>query len=135
MNGHTTVDNALNTLQSQTRAERKRLEREAKKKKATYNMTAEQLHQIKVDAYKEEEKRFNEVRAELINTAISVILNTSCVVLHDEFGLGPKRLQQYSDRMMSQLECITEGYVSLDDLKTEKEKLEKRSKIDVVMVD
>ena len=129
MNGHTTTDNALNTLQSQTRAERKRLEREAKKKKVTYNMTAEQLQQYKVDAYKHEEEQFNQVRAALIDTAISVILNTSCVVLHDEFGMGAKKLQQYSDRMMNHLECITEGYVTLADLKAEKDRLEKSSKI------
>lgn len=131
MNGHTTTDNALNTLQTQTRAERRRTEREQSKGKRTFVMTAEELQKYKVEAYKQEEERFNKVRVDLINTAISVILNTSCIVLHDEFGMGPKRLQQYSDRMMNHLECITEGYVTLDDLKLEKDKLEKKSKIAV----
>lgn len=131
MNGHTAVDNALNTLQSQTRAERKRAERESQKGKPTYNMTKQQLDKFKEEALNQALEQFNQVRVDLINTAISVILNTSCIVLHDEFGMGPKRLQQYSDRMMNHLECITEGYVTLDDLKLEKDKLEKKSKIAV----
>lgn len=131
MNGHTTTDNALSTLQTQTRAERRRTEREQSKGKRTFVMTAEELQKYKVEAYKQEEERFNKAREELINTAIGVILNTSCVVLHDEFGMGPKRLQQYSDRMVNHLECITEGYVTLDDLKAEKDRLEKKSKIAV----
>lgn len=131
MNGHTAVDNALNTLQSQTRAERKRAERESQKGKSTYNMTKQQLDKFKEEALNQALEQFNQVRSELINTAISVILNTSCVVLHDEFGMGAKRLQQYSDRMINHLECITEGYVTLDDLKAEKDRLEKKSKITV----
>lgn len=131
MNGHTAVDNTLNTLQSQTRAERKRAERESQKGKSTYNMTKQQLDKFKEEALNQALEQFNQVRVDLINTAISVILNTSCIVLHDEFGMGPKRLQQYSDRMMNHLECITEGYVTLDDLKLEKDKLEKKSKIAV----
>lgn len=122
-------------LASLPRAERKRIEKEkAKKGKATYNITAEQLRQIKIDAYKHEAEQFAKVREAMINTAISVIVNASCIVLADEYGFGKKRLQKYSDRMMAQMECITGGYVTLEEMQAEREKLEERSKISIKMV-
>ena len=122
-------------LASLPRAERRRIEKEqAKKGKATYNITAEQLRQIKIDAYKYEAEQFAKVREAMINTAINVILNASCIVLADEYGFGQKRLQKYSDRMMAQMECITGGYVTLEEMQAEREKLEKRSKVSVEMI-
>lgn len=117
------------------RAERRRIEKEqAKKGKTTYNITTDQLRQIKIDAYKYEAEQFAKVREAMINTAISVIVNASCIVLADEYGFGKKRLQKYSDRLMAQMECITSGYVTLEEMQAEREKLEERSKISIKMV-
>lgn len=43
MGVHTKLDSSLSTLKAQTRAEKRRMEREQEKRKAVYTITREQL--------------------------------------------------------------------------------------------
>ena len=100
----------------------------SKTKTPTYNMTKEQLQQYKKEAYEYEMKEFQKVREALMQTATEVILNASYLVLHDRFGFGEKRLQEYQNLVEKQLDCILSGYITLEDLKAARDNLNEKCK-------
>ena len=83
MSIHTRLDNSLNTVKAQTRAERRRLEREQQKNKAVYTVTREQLEQYKKDIYKD----FVKNERQYVD---DVIFNCFVIALNKELGLGKK---------------------------------------------
>ena len=117
MSIHTQLDNSLNTVKAQTRAERRRLEREQQKNKAVYTVTREQLEQNKKDIYRdvvENERQYVD----------DVIFNCFVIALNKEVGLGKKRLTNVLEEVREQLDCLKLGYLSLDDLKLLSESLQ-----------
>ena len=117
MSIHTRLDNSLETVKTQTRAERRRLEREQQKNKAVYTVTREQLEQYKKDIYKdfvENERKY----------VYDVIFNCFVIALNKELGLGKKRLTKVLEEVREQLDCLKLGYLSLDDLKLLSESLQ-----------
>ncbi len=117
MSIHTRLDNSLNTVKTQTRAERRRLEREQQKNKAVYTVTREQLEQYKKDIYKD----FVENERKYVD---DVIFNCFVIALNKELGLGKKRLTKVLEEVREQLDCLKLGYLSLDDLKLLSESLQ-----------
>lgn len=121
MSAHTVLDSSLVTEKAQTRAERKRLEREKSKSKVTYQYTLEQIRKIKEDAMnealKEANRQYEESRQAFVNTAIECVICASYITLHDRFGFGQQRLQEYENRMEDILECITTGTITFNELK------------------
>ena len=117
MSIHTRLDNSLNTVKTQTRAERRRLEREQQKNKAVYTVTREQLEQYKKDIYKD----FVKNERQYVD---DVIFNCFVIALNKELGLGKKRLTKVLEEVREQLDCLKLGYLSLDDLKQLSESLQ-----------
>ena len=117
MSIHTRLDNSLNTVKTQTRAERRRLEREQQKNKAVYTVTREQLEQYKKDIYRD----FVKNEREYVD---DVIFNCFVIALNKELGLGKKRLTNVLEEVREQLDCLKLGYLSLDDLKQLSESLQ-----------
>ncbi|MBE6070038.1 MAG: hypothetical protein E7211_20470 [Clostridium lundense] len=133
---HTPLDSSLTTVKAQTRAEKRRLEKEQAKSKAVYTMTREQLEArdklIEQEISKCYEKQMQEIKTSMLSTAISCIESSLCIVLSDELGFGKTRIQRIIDRLEEQLDCIISGNVTLDDLEKEKERLLKENKHYVV---
>lgn len=75
---------------------------------------------------KEVTRRTAEDRALFGGIAIKLITSASMVVLHDEFGFGPKRLQKFQSLVEEQCECISGGYCSIEDLKQLADELAKK---------
>ena len=117
MSIHTRLDNSLNTVKTQTRAERRRLEREQQKNKAIYTVTREQLEQYKKDIYRD----FVENERKYVD---DVIFNCFVIALNKELGIGKKRLTNVLEEVREQLDCLKLGYLSLDDLKQLSESLQ-----------
>lgn len=117
MSIHTRLDNSLETVKTQTRAERRRLEREQQKNKAVYTVTREQLEQYKKDIYRD----FVENERKYVD---DVIFNCFVIALNKELGLGKKRLTNVLEEVREQLDCLKLGYLSLDDLKQLSESLQ-----------
>ena len=117
MSIHTQLDNSLGTVKAQTRAERRRLEREQQKNKAVYTVTREQLEQYKKDIYKD----FVENERQYVD---DVIFNCFVIALNKELGIGKKRLTNVLEEVREQLDCLKLGYLSLDDLKQLSESLQ-----------
>ena len=117
MSIHTQLDNSLETVKTQTRAERRRLEREQQKNKAVYTVTREQLEQYKKDIYRD----FVENERKYVD---DVIFNCFVIALNKELGLGKKRLTNVLEEVREQLDCLKLGYLSLDDLKQLSESLQ-----------
>ena len=117
MSIHTRLDNSLETVKTQTRAERRRLEREQQKNKAVYTVTREQLEQYKKDIYKD----FVKNERQYVD---DVIFNCFVIALNKELGIGKKRLTNVLEEVREQLDCLKLGYLSLDDLKQLSESLQ-----------
>ena len=136
MSLHTPLDASLITEKAQTRAERRRLKKEQSKSTAVYEMTKAQLkardEMIENELRKEYDKQVNEIKTSMLNTAISCIESSLCIVLSDELGFGKTRLQRIIDKIEVQLDCIISGNVTLEDLEKEKERLLKENKHPVV---
>ncbi|MFR7760490.1 MAG: hypothetical protein ACLU1X_05890, partial [Peptoniphilus grossensis] len=49
-------------------------------------------------------------------TLILNFLALSLETLHDEFGFGDKRLNQFKDRLENKLDCINNDYVKWEDI-------------------
>ena len=50
--------------------------------------------------------------------AFLLLMNISCIVLHDEYGFGKKRLSHWAERVLDTWDCIPD-YVTLDELADE----------------
>ena len=50
-------------------------------------------------------------------TLILNFLALSLETLHDEFGFGDKRLNQFKDRLESKLDCINNDFVKWEDIR------------------
>ena len=136
MSVHTPLDSSLITSKAQTRAERRRLEKQQAKNKAVYTMTREQLEardkMMEEEISKHYEEQVNEIKTSMLSTAISCIESSLCIVLSDELGFGKTRIQRIVNRLEEQLDCIISGNVTLEDLEKEKERLLKENKHYVV---
>lgn len=117
MSIHTSLDSSLVTVKAQTRAEKRRLEKQQAKSKAVYTVTREQLEQYKKDIYKD----FVKNERKYVD---DVIFNCFVIALNKELGLGKKRLTKVLEEVREQLDCLKLGYLSLDDLKQLSESLQ-----------
>ena len=59
----------------------------------------------------------------MLNTAVDCLESALCIVLSDNYGFGKKRLQDVINKLEGHIDCITSEYVTLQDLKAEKERL------------
>ena len=84
-----------------------------KKKTATYNFTQEQLH---AEINKGIDKFREEIRDDVTDKALRVIAYVPLIVLHDKWGFGKKRLQDFMYEFAEQVECLKKEYVSFDDM-------------------
>lgn len=50
---------------------------------------------------------------------LETVLLLALVTIQDEFGFGPKRLNQFIDRYAEKTECMAKGYVNWEDLQKE----------------
>lgn len=67
-------------------------------------------------AVKKDREEFGSVASELLNCM-------ALVVLHDKFGFGTTRLNRFQEAFELQADCITEDYVTLDDMRALVEEL------------
>lgn len=107
---HTPLDNSLTTVKAQTRAERRRLEKEQQRSKAMYKLTREQLEAYKKENYAD----FVKNERQYVD---DVIFNCFVIALNKELGIGKKRLTNVLEEVKEQLDCLKLGYLSLADLK------------------
>jgi hypothetical protein len=84
-----------------------------KKKVATYTFTQEQLH---AEINKGIDKFREEIRDDVTDKALRVIAYVPLIVLHDKWGFGKKRLQDFIYEFAEQVECLKKEYVSFDDM-------------------
>lgn len=77
-----------------------------KEKKAVYNLTWEQIEQLKRDAAKE-----------AIGTVIELTLGLPAIVLKDKYGFGKKRLPEFCDHVVDLYESYEMGYLTLQDIR------------------
>lgn len=135
MGVHTKLDSSLSTLKAQTRAEKRRMEREQEKRKAVYTITREQLDVYVAEAVemanKEAQKQVQEIKSTMLNTAINCIESALCIVLHDKLGYGKVRIQRIINELENQLDCIVSGTVTLDELENLKSELLEKNKYDI----
>ena len=135
MGVHTKLDSSLSTLKAQTRAEKRRMEREQEKGKAVYTITKAQLNAYVAEAVemanKEAQKQVQEIKSTMLNTAITCIESALCIVLHDKLGYGKVRIQRIVDELENQLDCILSGTVTLAELENLKSELLEKNKYDI----
>lgn len=92
-----------------SRAERRRAEKQAKKDKvATYNLTWEQINQIKKEASKE-----------AIDTAFTLMLALPLKVLKDKHWVksAERRLPQFLDNVLSLYDSWNKGVLTIEELR------------------
>lgn len=77
-----------------------------KEKKAVYNLTWEQIQQLKRDAAKE-----------AIGSVIELTLGLPAMVLKDKYGFGKKRLPEFLDHVVDLYESYEMGYLTLQDIR------------------
>ena len=87
------------------RAERRRLKRNQEKGNATYTLRNEDVTRIKQDAAQE-----------AIDKAFISMLGLPVMVLHDQYGWGKKRLSDFMDCVLEQLDSFNKDFITLDDL-------------------
>ena len=88
------------------RAERRRANRKEKEKESVINIKKNDINQIKESATNE-----------AVSRAFVLMMNVPLIVLRDNFGFGAKRLEKFIDEVKKNMDCLTEGYVSFEDLK------------------
>lgn len=75
------------------------------KKVVTYNLTAEQIEQIK-----------KETTDKTLETAFSLMLGIPLMVLRDKYGFGKKRMNEYIDYALETYDSFNKGYFTLEDV-------------------
>lgn len=91
------------------RAERRRANRQ--QKEPVINIKSNDVQKIKESATNE-----------AVSKAFVLMMNVPLIVLRDNFGFGEKRLGKFIDEVKKNMDCLTEGYVSFEDLKNALEK-------------
>ena len=76
-----------------------------KKKTPTYNLTWEQIENIKLKA-----------TSEAMDFAFRQMMLLPLMVLRDHYGFGAKRLEDYIDYVADMLDSYNKGYLNLDDI-------------------
>lgn len=121
MSYHTPLDASLVTVKAQTRAERKRLEREQQKLDAKYTLTRRQIENMKL-----------EMRKEIIQDEVKIIEKIMyaafIIALHDKEGFGKVRIDRTLHHAMEQLECVKAGYLTKEELAALAEEIEGKAK-------
>jgi hypothetical protein len=82
------------------------LEKAKKEKTPVYNLTWEQIEQLKKDAAKE-----------AIGSVIELTLGLPAMVLKDKYGFGKKRLPEFLDHVVDLYESYEMGYLTLQDIR------------------
>ncbi len=121
MSIHTRLDNSLETVKTQTRAERRRLEREQAKSNKIYNLTLEQLNGYMQRAREEARKEFIEQERNAID---NIVFNSFVIALNKIEGFGKVRINRVLEEAREQVECLKLGYLSMDDMKQLSESLQ-----------
>ena len=94
-----------------TRAERRRKEREAKKGKKTYNLTADDIAKLKAEA-----------TIDAVDISLNLMLGIPLLAMRDlsTWGnandWGKKRLTKLSDKVMEIYNDFENGLITLDDI-------------------
>ena len=79
--------------------------KEKKKKVATYNLTWEQIQDIKLKA-----------TSEAMDFAFRQMMLLPLMVLRDKNGYGAQRLERFIDDVADMLDSYNKGYLDLDDI-------------------
>lgn len=82
------------------------MNREERRKQSRIGITAKELKQLDI-SIKQESIKFT---VEMYSVAVAM-------VLRDKYGFGEVRMKRIMKEITEQFEMITEGYVSLDDMK------------------
>lgn len=80
-----------------------------KNKTPTYNLTWEQIEDIKRKNVKETVDRVS-------REAFERMMVLSLLVLRDEWGFGEKRMERFMDQLGTLVEDVSEGRLSMDDI-------------------
>lgn len=81
-----------------------------------YKRLSEEARQVSQELEKEFSKKMLPIA---VLEALVIMLNMGCIVLHDDYGFGKKRLTKWADRVLDTWECVMENYVSIDELSEE----------------
>ena len=88
-----------------TRAERRRKQRELEKKNKVYNLSVQDIAQMKIDAVEEATR-----------IGFKTMLVFPLIVLRDKHGFGRKRMNDFVEDVLDQYKMFEEGYFSLEDI-------------------
>lgn len=64
-------------------------------------------------------KYTDNVKEIAVKKAVESFAVASFIVLHDKFGFGESRLKKFNSEITNLFDCIVDGYVTLEELKTE----------------
>lgn len=81
------------------------MKKKKKKKVATYNLTWEQIEDIKLKA-----------TSEAMDFAFRQMMLLPLMVLRDKYGYGAQRLERFIDDVADMLDSYNKGYLDLDDI-------------------
>lgn len=81
------------------------MKKKKKKKVATYNLTWEQIEDIKSKA-----------TSEAMDFAFKQMMLLPLMVLRDHYGFGAQRLERFIDDVADMLDSYNKGYLDLDDI-------------------
>lgn len=103
-----------------TRAERRRMEKEAERKKKTFVMTAEELDKIRLQ---EREKARQEFKAKTNNVALDIfkmmlIIPTNILVTEYWEKTARKRIPKFVDECLSIYEAWQQGAVDFEQMRS-----------------
>jgi len=99
-----------------TRAERRRADREAKKKTATYNMSVGQMEALK-------HKFIEEAMDEMWKANAICWAKIDLWIMHTKHGWGRKRLNRHFRDILKEFECSRDREVSFEEIEAELKKL------------
>lgn len=74
-------------------------------KQKTYNLSVDQIHQIKQNA-----------AAEAMEQAFVLMMGLPLMALRDEFEFGKKRLERFSDKVLDLYDSFNKDYITLQDV-------------------
>ncbi len=114
MGMHTPLDNSLGTIKAQTRAERRRIEKEQAKNKVSYTLTRESLLATQQEAFNRGRQSAIEEDLKLVE---ETMFNCFVIALHDKLGFGEIRINRVLESVKNHVESLEMGLISHDDLK------------------